>query len=300
MTDTVTTPVVDESAQAMQSAQAGYDGKARAQAPAPEVQNVPAQPLAETAPAASPKDPEEELTPPAEADKPSPITAVSTQLDDLKAQIRELKEGGADAATVRKMHGEIGELNRSLKQLTALQKAEAPAVDELAAALADAEAKAAEYPEIYGPLLKTLKVMQARMGQPAAPETAQPPTEAAKPAETVVDPAEQARVATQTAAIKALDEVHPDRHLIRQSPEFQAWLKAKPPEYQKRVTTSWNPAVVAEPFTDFKAFKAKQAKNQQRLDAAVTEKGVPRTEPTTLPDEAGAQRGYARRASARR
>lgn len=295
MTDTVTTPEQDDAeAQALAAAQLGYEGKARAQAPAePEVKTVPAQPLADSAQSsASDPDSEDEPNPPAAA-QPSPIAATSAQLEDLKAQIRELKESGADAATVRKMYGDFGEMNRTLKQLTALQKTEAPAEDELAAAMRDAEEKAQEYPEIAGPLLKALKVLESRIGQPKAePEAATP--DKSTEAKPEVDPTLAVRIAREQAAIEALDEVHPDRHEINKSPEFQAWLKAKPPEYQKRVTTSWNPAVVAEPFTDFKAFKAAQKRKQERLEAATTEKGVPQSGPTTISDEEAARIGYER------
>jgi hypothetical protein len=286
--ETTDTPVaeVDAEAQAIADAQVGYSGKARAQAPAEPVAPV-KEPtaLADPATPASDLDPDDEQPDPqAQAAKPDPTAVVTKQLEDLKAQVRELKASGADAETVRKMHGDIGEINRTLKQLKALEKA--PADDELAAALKDAETVAGEYPELAGPLVKAIKAIQSR--QPAAPETQETP--AAQP----VDVQAVRALAQQEAAIKALDEVHPDRHQIKESQEFKAWFASKPPEYQKKVTSSWNPAVVAEPFTDFKAYVAAQQRKKDRLAAAVTPQGLPRSAPTAISDEEAARIGYER------
>jgi hypothetical protein len=286
---------VDVEAQALADATAGYNSKARAQAPAePEVAAVQAaQPLADSAQTASastpdPEEDEPDLT--AEAVTPSAEAAIAQQLEDLKAQVREMKASGADAETVRKMHGDIGEINRTLKQLKALEKADAPADDELAAALKDAETVAGEYPELAGPLVKAIRVMQARMATPAAKEET---TEVVAPAQTV-DPQRLRLQVQQEEAIKALDEVHPDRHQVKESAEFKTWFATKPPEYQKKVTTSWNPAVVAQPFTDFKAYVAARKRKQDRLEAAATPQGLPRATPTTISDEEAARRGYER------
>jgi hypothetical protein len=272
-------------AQALAEAQAGYNGKARAQAPAEPVAE-PVQPAAlpdQPQASASDADPGASGTEPeAQAATPDPTAAVTQQLEDLKAQVRELKASGADAETVRKMHGDIGDINRTLKQLKALEKT-APADDELVAALKDAEAVASEYPEVAGPLVKAIKALQAR--QVAAPETPTPEP---------VDVQRVEALAAERAAIKALDEVHPDRHQIKESQEFKAWFATKPPEYQKKVTSSWNPAVVAEPFTDFKAYVAARKRNKDRLEAAVTPQGLPRSAPTSISDEEAARIGYER------
>lgn len=288
MTD-VTTPVADEEAQAIQDARAGYEGKARAQAPAePEVKAVPAQPLADSTLPASTTDPEDEPNLSAEAPPKADAAAVAQQLEDLRAQVRDLKASGADADTVRKMHGDIGEINRTLKQLKALEKADAPAEDELAAAIKSAEETATEYPEIAGPLLKALKVLQSRMTTtPAEPEK--------QPADSLPDPTLAVRIAREQAAIDALNEVHPDRLTVKETPEFKKWFAAwKTPEYRTKVTSSWNPAVVAEPFTAYKQWLGAQQRKQERLEAAVTEKGTPLSGPTTISDEEAARIGYER------
>lgn len=291
MTDTTTQPAEQTEAQALASAQAGYEGKARASAPAePTVQA--AAPLAnsEQPASASPQEPDadDEPNPSAEPAAPSEAEQLRAQMDDLKAHVRQLSANGADGNTVRKMHGEIGEINRLVKQLATASTKDTPAAeDKLAAALKRAEATAAEYPEIGGPFFEALKELQSRIAQPAEPK----PAEVKSPS----DMQQQRMKERQEEAIRALDEVHPDRHQLKDSPEFKAWFAKKPPEYQKKVTTSWNPAVVAEPFTDFKAYRAARQRKQEQLDAAVQPTGTPTTpQPTTIPDEQGAFIGYNR------
>ena len=310
-------------AQALAEAKAGYEGRARAAAasaaPAPaqpaasDVQQPAAgEPLAETgtsSSAAAPAAPEQrEPDPQAEPAKPTPAeAALKQQLEDLKAQVQELKASGADAATVRKMHGEIGDINRTLKQFAAVKAAEAPADDELAAALKSAEAVADEYPDIAGPIVKAIKALQARAPAPAvAPEPAQPdpqqqpePTQASPSAEEERD--EHGYTKEQRRAIAELDELHPDRFEIKASSEYQAWFANwMTPEYRAKVNSSWNPAVVAEPFTAFKVYRASLQRKKDRLDAAATPQGTPQSStPSTLPDEAGFERGYKRAAQSR-
>lgn len=281
------TSVDEAEAQAIAEAQAGYEGKARAQAPAETQPVEQEQPLADSAPEEQEPDPQAEP-------EPSPQDAVAAQLDDLKAQVKQLAERNADADTVRKMHGEIGNINRTLKQLKALEKADAPAEDEMAAALKDAEAIAGEYPEIAGPMVRAIKALQARLPAPVVQEEQPQAEEDQQPAQAAPAQKSPEQIA-QEAAVKALDEVHPDRHTVKESAEFKGWFAQwMTPEYRKKVTSSWNPAVVAEPFTAFKAWKAAQQRKQERLDAAATPQGLPRATPSTISDEEAARIGYER------
>jgi hypothetical protein len=296
---------VDAEAQALAEAQAGYAGKARApaepSAAAPadtaDVQPAAATPLADSVPpSASTPDPEPAPDPQAAPAAASPEAVLRTELEDLKAQVKALKDGGADAATVRKMHGDIGEINRTLQQL----RAGAPVGEKLTAALKRAEAVAEEYPDIAAPLVDAIKAFQEQVHTPA-PAQAAPATPDPQPQEpTHAQPAEErdanGYTAVERAAIEALNEVHPDRFTIKASPEYQAWFATwKTPEYREKVNTSWNPAVVAEPFTAFKAHLAARKKTNDRLDAAVQPQGTAQTpQSSTIPDEAGFARGYAK------
>lgn len=313
MEEEVQQPPSPDEAKAAAEAMAGYERRARAGSPEPTPASTPApqaeaasQPLADSVPPSAPAEeasPEPAPDPQAEPAAPS-VQALASTLEDVRAQLKELRESGADAATVRKMHGEIGELNRTIKQITALQKAEAPADDEFAAALASAEKVAQEYPDIAGPLVNAIKVLQAR-AQQQAPAAAEPETQPQQPEPTHASQEperdEHGFTKEERAAIKALDEVHPDRHAIKASPEFQKWFATwRTAADREKANTSWNPAVVAKPFDDFKAWQAARQSKQNRAEAAVQPTGVPQSsQPTVLPDEAGVERGYRKRAALR-
>lgn len=270
-------PEAPTEAEELASAQAGYGRKTRGDEPP--VNEPAAQPAAEEPAAEQPAgSPAAELP----AAEPEPKVA------DLAAELKALKEKVAattsDPEAVRKLHGEIGNINRTLKALqsTSTKPDEAPADDELAAALASAEAAAEEYPEVVGPLVKALKASIAR--QPAAQ---------AKPedlAERVTAAVSKAR---ETDAIEALKEEHPDFETVRDTPEYKTWLASKPPEFQQKFLTTWNPAVVARGLTEFKDSLKKQVQKTNRLATAVAPQGVPqKAGPSTLPDEAGFSVGY--------
>jgi hypothetical protein len=287
MADTTTQqPEVETDAQALASAQAGYDRKARGTMPpaeAPVAASGADAPLADqvqTPPQDAPGPEESDLEAAASAAPaaaPDPIAAVTEQLGALRAQVQELASAGGAAAEVRKLHGEIGNINRTLKKLEAAKPADAPAAeDELAAALKQAEAVAEEFPEIAGPLVKALKAFHA------------------KSAQATVDVEKERLAARQQAAIDALNELHPDRLEINKTPDFKKWLATKPPEYQKKVNTSWNPAVLSSMYDEFKASVAARTRRQERLEAAAQPQGTGASGPTTIPDEEGARIGYKR------
>jgi hypothetical protein len=285
----------DAEAQAVQEALVGYQGTARAQAPAQPEEGVDAgQPLADSATdTAAPDEGSEveEANPPAEPARTAAEDVLTHQLEDLKAQVKALAANSPNAEAVRKMHGEIGNINRTLKQL-ATSKEDAPA-DEMADALAQADLIAQEFPDIAGPLVKAIKVLQSRMPKAPEPQHEEEPETPAEPAAAPAVDAEQERM---QAAIKALDEVHPDRHQIKDSEAFRKWFATwKTPEDRKKAVTSWNPAVVAQPFSDFKAWASAQQRRKDRLDAAATPQGVTaRAGTTQISDEEAARRGYDR------
>ena len=287
MSDAQTQPAEVEltEAQALDAAQAGYDKKTRAEEAPVVVESKPEQiedehvddePVTETPP------------------EPAPADALAEQLRSFKAEVQAMVAAGADRETVRKMHGEIGNINRTLQQLQSLKK-DAPANDELAAALDKAKVVADEYPEIAGPLVAAMNALRAHQSQAATVQ----PTGETLPSEPEkfepIDLAEIRRKAVENAAIKALDDAHPDRHVIKNTPEFKAWLSSKPPERQKTFWNTWSPAVLTRDLDEYKAtLKARQRK-QERLEGAMTPKGVATTaQSSTLPDDAGYARGYAK------
>jgi hypothetical protein len=306
MTDTTTQPTeAEDEAQALAAASKGYAARkgiaeAETPAPAPAPAVTPDAALAETTPPAPPPEEvaDDEPDPSAQQKPPTDAEQLKAQLESLRAQVREMKESGADAKTVREMHGQIGEINATLKTLTALQQQKAPESDELADAIADAERQAAEYPEMGGTLLKVAKALQAKLDkqkevEAPAPAPAATPAAPAQPAEPDTEAVERQRVEAKAKA--DLLEIHPDYFAVRNSSEFKAWFAKKPTEYQKKATSSWNPVVVAEPVSAYKAHLSAQKAKQDRLDAAAQPRGTgAQGQPTTLSDDEAARIGYER------
>lgn len=231
----------------------------------------------------------EEVAAPAIDEVPA-APSVADELAALKAKVKEM-QGSGDSEAVRRLHGEIGNINRTIQQMQAPAKAaEAPATDEFADALAAAEREAEEFPDAIGGTVRLVKLMAAR--QKAAPVVdVVPPDEVIAAKVTAIRRAD---------AIEALADEHPDFETVRDTPEYKAWLQSKTPEFQQRFTSTWNPAVVSRGLTDFKtslaAKQAAQQKKTNRLAAAVTPQGVPVSGgPSTIPDEEGFARGYGRK-----
>ena len=300
MADDVTQPVeVESNAQALASAQAGYGRTARGEEP-PAEQSTQASgrpPLADSV-QAPPQDTAPEPEEPnleAEPAAPDAIAAVSQQLAALRGQVQELTAGGAE---VRKLHGEIGNINRTLKQLQAAKPGDAPADhDELAAALKNAEKVADEFPEIAGPLVKALKAFHAKAAVAKPEQQAVTEPQAQQAAENEAQPLDlevERQKARQQAAIDAINELHPDRFKVKESPEFKSWIASKTPDYQKRFWTTWNPAVVSQTLDEFKASRTARTRRQERLEAATQPQGTGVGGPSTIPDEEGFRIGYER------
>lgn len=266
----------DDDAEALAAAMAGYNARGANTPPA----DAPGEQTAE-----SEEDPAYEPTHQNEAGQAA--AAAVSLADELAALKEKVRASGDMPEIVRKMHGEIGNINRQLQQQAAAkpQPAPAPVDDELTAAIRDAESAAEEFPELAGPLVRALKAFNSK--QSAAPT-----------AGVSADQVQQAVDAQiKRTAIEALAEEHPDFETVRETKEFRAWEATKPPEYQARLRNTWNPAVVASGLSEFKATlqtqqQARQSK-QNRLAAAVTPRGVAAPAgKSTIPDEEGFAIGY--------
>lgn len=280
----------DAEAQALAAAEVGYrrttaraDYEAPAEEPAQQVdtESGPTEPANEA--------PETNPEPDLSAQQPKPEQAIADQLAALKSQVQELKASSDNNPAVRKLHGEIGNINRTLKALQSASKKDAPANDELAAAVAKIQEQAKEFPEILGDVAQAMKVMHSRVTQA---KDSEPEPEAADGQP--IEEAPQSRYTTeQQVAIKSLDEVHPDRHQVTQSADYKQWFAALSPEIQTKVQNTWNPAVVSQHLTDFKKVVEARKSKQARLDAAVAPKGgAQKPGPTSLTNEQAAMRGY--------
>lgn len=211
--------------------------------------------------------------------QPDPVADMVQRLAELKDEVRAIGSNGSNEA-VRKLHGEVGNINRQLQEMrTAQAPAAAPVDDELTAAIKKAEDHAKDFPDLAGPLVDALKLLGSKAAKPAAP-AAQPAMTAdevtAVAQKAARDAADSVRV---SVAQESLEEEHPDWHQVRETPQFKAWLEAKPSEYRDRLNSTWNPLVVAKGLTEFKDSQRQQQQTTQqkkdRLERAIAPKGVP-------------------------
>lgn len=209
------------------------------------------------------------------------INSLSDELKDLKARVSASQN---DPDTIRKMHGEIGNINRTLQEIKNRPPAQIVEIDEDAAAL-DEITK--EYPELAGPIVKNIKALQDKLGQLSA-------NQHDVPIDDINDRVAKAvQEQTQRDAVELLKEEHPDYTDIYRSQEFRTWLSTKPPEYQVRLENTWNPGIVSKGLTEFKNALKKSKEKNTRLASAITPRGVPqRAESSVLPDEDGLMIGY--------
>lgn len=192
-----------------------------------------------------------------------------------------MKDSG-DPDAVRKLYGEIGNINRTIQQMQAAPKGDAPVTDEVAAALAEAESISEEFPEIGGPMVRALKAIAARSPKASEPDGAFDERVSAK----VI----QLR---QAEALETLLDDHPDFYAVRETAEFKAWKDKQTPEYQQRINTTESSAVLSKALTTFKATQVTKQNKQDRLERLVSPQGVPNAGKTsTLPDEEGVYVGY--------
>ena len=204
------------------------------------------------------------------------VPSLAEELATLKARVASMH---GDPDEVRKLHGEIGNINRTLKTL---QKPEAPVDDELTAALKAAEEAAEEFPEVAGPMLRAIRALSAAKSNANS------------------EPVDiKSSVATEVAALRAKEvedavhEAHPDFKEVITSNGFHSWVKGKTPELQEKILGTNNPAVAANYLSEYKTSLQVKQKKQDRLAAAVvTPSGSQRTKPSTLNDDEGLLAGY--------
>ena len=210
-------------------------------------------------------------------------TEVADLADELKALKLRVAASSGDPDLVRRMHGEIGNINRTLKQMKERnQAAKVPVDDDLTTAIKAAEEAEKEFPEITGPLVKAIKALSA--AQKTKEVAAEPSND---------DSQNNAEQDQHLILTKMLSDVHPGFKDIVDSDAYQTWLSSKPQDYQTLISNTWNPVVAANALTEFKDSQKIKQKKQERLEASVVTRGVEQAPiKSVIPDEEGLWRGY--------
>lgn len=233
-------------------------------------------------------------TPPAELetqqqveDPPEPQALSQEELRAALAKLNDLEQfRGQTAAETQKLHGKIGELNRTLQNVQASPTAANSEAHK--AALAKLTNEYPELAETLAPLFEgrtattvpTEQIQQIVQEQVGAVR------------------AETQQTIQQLQAQITLTRAHPDWESIPSTPEYQKWFTAQPAEFQKQFNETWDTNFVAKGLSEFKKWKsttyAKTREKQARLDGAVTPTGVPGRGQAKLPDTAGLSAGFNR------
>lgn len=232
--------------------------------------------------------------PPAKAEDDTSVVEEAPQVEplsqeELRAALSKLPEleqfKGLTSGELQKLHGKMGEFNRTLQNL---QSAGKPANSEAhKAALAKLTD---EYPE----LAETMKPLF----EAASPGVSTEQITSIVQEQVGKVKAETDKSIAELLAQIALTEEHPDWKKLPSTPAYAAWIKSKPPEFQQEFNNTWDTGFVAKGLTEFKQWRdttyAKQQQKQDRLAGAVTPTGVPSRDSRRLPDSAGLSAGFNR------
>lgn len=201
------------------------------------------------------------------------------------------------AAENRKNFGQIGELNKAIKELREGLAAGKPSrkitadllkrVNEELPGLG--EALASDLSEILGAAEEKKDDAQAS-GQAFNEEKYFAEKVAPAIAKATAD-------ADRKAQAGLLEYIHPDYAQVVNSEPFKAWLATKTPQEQQAMLGAERAIEAAKAVSDFKAWAEKSKKTketqQKRISAAVTPRGVPGDGPVSKDDEeAGFNEGW--------
>ncbi len=232
--------------------------------------------------------PPAEVEPEPQAEEPPEPQALSQE--ELRAALAKLNEleqfRGQTAAETQKLHGKIGELNRTLQNART-----SPTAANSEAHKAALQKLTSEYPELAETLAPLFD------GRAAASVSTEQIQQIVQEQVGAVR-AETNQTIQQLQAQINLTKAHPDWETIPSTPEYQKWFTAQPAEFQKQFNETWDTNFVARGLSEFKKWKsttyAKAREKQARLDGAVTPTGVPGRGQAKLPDTAGMSIGFNR------
>lgn len=193
---------------------------------------------------------------------------------------------------VRKNFGQIGELKRTITELS--QKLSASATPGAARKITAAMLKRVneELPGLGDALAQDLS--EALGAAEVAQQKAEDQGKAFDPkaffTESVLPALQQVEArANERAELRIVKSIHRDFETVVKTPEFATWLGTLAPARQKEVRESEDGFVAADAVTEFKKYSDEQkkakAKKQTRLEAATTPQGAGQAGGPTPKDE---------------
>lgn len=198
--------------------------------------------------------------------------------DELRALVAKMPEldafRGQTAQEMQRLHGKLGEFNRTLQ---ALQQAPSAANSE--AVKAARQKLTDEYPELAETILPLI-------GSGGGGGVTSEQLEALR-----------SETRQQTAAF-LLSQAHPDWQTVRATDAYKAWLPTLKEAERAEFLSTWDPGLVSARLSEFKQWRsdtfAKKHEKQTRLTQAIPPTGVPGRAGQKLPDSAGLSVGFNR------
>lgn len=219
-------------------------------------------------------------TPPATPEAP-PVETQTADQTALQVAIQALEKRLTQQ--VDKVSVNYGEVKRQLeaaKKAAATPEGAADA-DEVWADLRN------EFPELSAPVAKGVDVAVRRHLQHAL---AAMPNTSPESIEAVIAAREtRLRQESTTEDIKLLTKIHPDHKEIFKSPEWSQWLATLPEVRRQKTIATTDLEYVCDRVDEFKQYRIarakEQAKNKNRIEAAVTPQGARQSGRTNLSEE---------------
>lgn len=209
---------------------------------------------------------------------PEPIPSLTAE--DIAAFRATATELNAMKGQLRDANGRIGALNDLLRQTREQKKEEGKAPVLTAVEL---KRMKEQYPELADSLTADISDMMATIAKPQDKDE--------------VSRLIEEKVAELSLADRKqmLTDEHPDWQELTKGSELWAWIATLQPAEAEAFKNSMNPLYVAKKLTVFKAWRdAPKTKDesQERLEAAITPKGVPRTSKSSMSDDEAMLKGF--------
>lgn len=243
-----------------------------------------------------PKAPEAKETPEPPKPEPKYVQITEEQFNQLNALLKDVPELKTALHNLDgRVFSKLGDFQRTIKD--ALQ-AKADAGEPLEITIEDFDKEVAEdFPSIVNNIIRNVNKALKGKGKPASAvvPAAQPATQPT--AQSVDDPVQAAVGPLDTRLKQTLRSVmklkrpnwletvgEPDKDGKLPDNGFRRWLGTQPPEYQQKISNTWDPEEIDGAIVQFEAFEAEEKKRTAppaqphnprtgRFEAAIPQKG---------------------------
>jgi hypothetical protein len=210
--------------------------------------------------------------------EPAPAAAAAPAKEPTVAEL--LEQLGAERTERQKLNdkvfGKVGELQQKIDAMKTTAHGISPKAR---------ERLKTDFPELAEMLFEDVAPVEQQQAAPSAVET--------EPVQTVQPAAGDEFTTEQRIELRLLKRDHPDYEQVAKSPEFATWTSSVlSPDDAAALNDAWDADLVSKRMTEFKAWKAGEAKaaadkqtKQDRLGDAINPRGIPRVSASSGGDD---------------